>query len=379
LRELLLTTFLATLTLTGILLYGNAVRSHEELFQALTLSSGAFLELLGFLVPYSMSYGVPFGFSLAILFCFGRLSSDKEILAYRSLGLGIGDWGKPVFTVSILLSVFSLYANLQWAPVNRAKFDSKKEEVLWANLHTVLEREGEFQFPIDQDLNEESAKSLRYLTGSKLTKVVLSVGEIHLNEWRKIRISLFGHRNELHSIVHAKTGIVRKGDGGAQLVLDLRDLDVESVDSEEKVEGGSSDLFVSFEKWTHPLVLDLAPKDKSQNIKRLGFFELLEFATNRKGDPKGKEASALLHKNSALGLSPFFLSFTLLPLALSKGRKESMGNMAFGVFVAVAYYGVGNFSAQSVQHELAPLLGWWVPNAICFVFGSYFLLRFESS
>ena len=106
--ELLKTTLLATLVLTGVLLYGNAVRAHESLFQALSLSPGLFLELIGFLVPYSMTYGIPFGFALAILFCFGRWSSDKEILAMRSLGVGIGDWGKPVFSLSILLSPLPL-------------------------------------------------------------------------------------------------------------------------------------------------------------------------------------------------------------------------------------------------------------------------------
>ena len=116
----------------------------------------------------------------------------------------------------------------------------------------------------------------------------------------------------------------------------------------------------------------LAPKDKSQNIKRLGFFELLEFATNRKGDPKGKEASALLHKNSALGLSPFFLSFTLLPLALSKGRKESMGNMAFGVFVAVGVV-CGTIFAVSLKTSSLVLFF----SIMTMIFAIYFLIEKE--
>ena len=73
-RELLVTTLLSTLVLTVILLYGNALRSHERLFQALSLSPYLFLELIGFLVPYSLTYGLPFGFALAVLFCFGRWS-----------------------------------------------------------------------------------------------------------------------------------------------------------------------------------------------------------------------------------------------------------------------------------------------------------------
>ena len=54
-RELFGTTLIATFALTGILLYGNAVRSHEQLFQALAVSPSSFFELIGFLVPYSLS------------------------------------------------------------------------------------------------------------------------------------------------------------------------------------------------------------------------------------------------------------------------------------------------------------------------------------
>ena len=375
--ELLKTTLLATLVLTGVLLYGNAVRAHESLFQALSLSPGLFLELIGFLVPYSMTYGIPFGFALAILFCFGRWSSDKEILAMRSLGVGIGDWGKPVFSLSILLSAFCLYANLQWAPVNRSLFDQKMEEVLWTNLNAVLAKEGEIEFAIGDDLNEESGASLRALGGSGLSKVSISVGEVGDKEWENLRILLFGEAGDLLSIVHAKRGIVEKYDEKARILLELRDIDVESGDSSR--EGQSSDLFVSFERWNQPLILDLDAGEQTRSHKRMGFRELLSLSRN--SDDKGRkmEAMALLNKNFALGLSPFFLSLILLPLAVTKGRKESVSNMALGIFAAVFYYGLGNLFANSASPPVLLTFGWWGPNAICLCLGLPLLFRFENS
>ena len=375
--ELLRTTLLATLVLTGVLLYGNAVRAHESLFQALSLSPGLFFELIGFLVPYSMTYGIPFGFALAILFCFGRWSSDKEILAMRSLGVGIGDWGKPVFSLSILLSALCLYANLQWAPVNRSLFDQKMEEVLWTNLNAVLAKEGEIEFAIGDDLNEESGASLRALGGAGLSKVSISVGEVRDKEWENLRILLFGEAGDLLSIVHAKRGIVEKYDEKARILLELRDIDVESGDSSR--EGQSSDLFVSFERWNQPLILDLDTGEKTQSHKRMGFSELLSLSRN--SDDKGRkmEAMALLNKNFALGLSPFFLSLILLPLAVTKGRKESVSNMALGIFAAVFYYGLGNLFANSASPPVLLTFGWWGPNAICLCLGLPLLFRFENS
>lgn len=374
-RELLLSTLLATLVLTGVLLYGNALRSHESLFQALSLSPGLFLELIGFLVPYSMTYGIPFGFALAMLLCLGRWSSDKEILAFRSLGLGIWDWGKPVFSLSILLSALTLYATLQWAPVNRSNFDQKMQEVVWTNLNSVLEKEGEIEFTIGEDLNKESGASLQALGGEGLSKVSISVGEIRADRWRNLRLLLFGESGDLLSIVHAKRGIVEKSERKARLLLDLRDIDVETGDSSRA--GQTSDLFVSFERWNQPLVLDLDSRRQNLSYKRMGLVQLWELSRDSELGEAKRDAIALLNKNFALGLSPFFLSLVLLPLAVSKGRKESVTNMAVGIFVAVAYYGVGNLFANLESSLFLSTYGWWGPNAICLCFGLPLLFRFE--
>ena len=380
-RELLVTTLLSTLVLTAILLYGNALRSHESLFQALALSPYLFLQLIGFLVPYSLTYGLPFGFVLSVLFCFGRWSSDKEVLAWRSLGLGIWDWGKPVFLLAGLLSVFTLYANLQWSPANRAHFDQKKEEVLWANLHAVLEKEGEIEFKIGKDLNEESGNSLRSLSDGNLSKVSISVGEVNEKQWSKLRILLFSEGDKLESIVHASRGIVRRSKDQARLVLDLRDVDVESGGPNSGGNNWSSGLFVSFESWTQPVVLDLSGRAEPQNLKRMGLMDLLKFASSNPDNDQGKrmEAQALLQKNSALGTSPFFLSFVLLPLAILKGRNESVGNMALGVFVAVAYFGLGSLLSNLFANQFIACLSWWIPNLVCLISGLFLILRFEKS
>lgn len=376
-RELFTTTLLATSVLTGILLYGNAVRSHESLFQALSLSPGLFLELLGFLVPYSMIYGIPFGFALSVLLCFGRWSSDKEILACRSLGMSIWDWGKPVFSLSLLLSALTLYANLQWAPVNRANFDRKMEEVLWTNLNLALEKEGEIEFSIGDDLNDESGASLRALGGAALSRVSISVGEIREGEWENLRILLFEETGDLLSIVHAKRGIVKKSEEKARILLELRDIDIESGGNQE--EGQSSDLFVSFEKWNQPLVLDLDAKEETLNYKRMPVGQLWTLSRETEDKELKRKATGLLNKSFSLGFSPFFLSLVLLPLAVTKGRKESISNMAFGIFVAVSYYGIGNLFAHSASPPVLSTFGWWIPNAICLCLGLPLLLRFEKT
>ena len=135
-KEILFITLLNTFVLTAILLYGNLIKNDESIFQALTLSYSSFLKLVFLLVPYSLSMGLPFGFALAVLFCFSRWSANREILGLRSLGMNLRSWILPVLLLAVLFSGLSSFASLHWSPVNRGKFEKRKNEIIW-----------NFQFP----------------------------------------------------------------------------------------------------------------------------------------------------------------------------------------------------------------------------------------
>ena len=112
--QLLGMTILITFILLGILLYGNLVKHDEYLLQAMSVSPYSFLQLSSLLIPYALSFALPFGFMLALLLCYGKWSSSNEILALRSLGNGIFSWGMPCFILSFLVSLISLYTFLQY-------------------------------------------------------------------------------------------------------------------------------------------------------------------------------------------------------------------------------------------------------------------------
>ena len=96
--QLVFMTLLITSILLGILLYGNLVKHDEYLLQAMSVSPTSFLQLSSLLIPYALSFALPFGFILALLLCYGKWASSNEILALRSLGKGIFSWGIPGFS-----------------------------------------------------------------------------------------------------------------------------------------------------------------------------------------------------------------------------------------------------------------------------------------
>ena len=367
--QLVFMTLLITSILLGILLYGNLVKHDEYLLQAMSVSPTSFLQLSSLLIPYALSFALPFGFILALLLCYGKWASSNEILALCSLGKGIFSWGIPGFLLSLVVSLFSLYTFLQWAPTSRAEFDQKKAAIVWSNINSLLETEKEIEFDLGQDSASLTNQNLSTLSDEPIRKVSLSVGSKDEDNWYNLRILLLGEQGELLRIINSKSARIEKNANGSQLFLHLKNVDLESsLDSERK------NLFVAFEEWNKPLVFNLSSKGSSINLKRLGFFKLLEIS--KKKNEKEGEAKVLIQKSLALGTSSFFLFLVLLPLSITKGRKESLSNLAMGIGLSVLYY-ICLTLLEDFAVSYSNSFYLWIPNLVCFIIGSYLLYKFE--
>ena len=369
LLELFFSTIVSTSTLLGILLYGNLVKHDESLFKAISVSTSSFFYLCSLLIPYALSYALPFGFVLSLLFCYGKWSASNQILALRSLGQGISAWGKPGFILSFLVSLCSLSILLEFGPRNRAKFDQEKSRVAWSNINNLVQQQNEIHFDLSTGTNEAGAlANFSSVTEKPIKRISLSVGHTVKDYWYNVRITLLGEMNELLRIVNSRIVRVQKSSNGAQLLLQLNKVDFESPIDDE------ANIFVSFEKWDQPLVLDLTKTSSEVNLKRIGFFQLLKESNS--GSVQSDKAKVLIHKNLALGCSSFFLCTILLPLSIAKGRKESMANLSIGIFISVCYYASSSFFEEfAYSQDNAFLL--WLPNFFCFVLGILMLSKFD--
>jgi len=367
--QLVFMTMLITLILLGVLLYGNLVKHDEYLLQAMSVSPYAFIELSSLLIPYALSFALPFGFILSLLLCYGKWASCNEILALRSLGKGIFSWGLPCYFLSLVVSVFSLFVFLQWAPVSRAEFDQKKATIIWSNINSLLETEKEIEFDLGEDSASLTRKNLATLSDEAIRKVSLSVGSIDENNWYNLRILLLGEQGELLRIINSKSARVERSSNHSQLFLHLKNVDIESALSQKK-----QNFFVSFEEWNQPLIFNFNDSSDEFNLKRVGFLNLLELS--QLNNNTSEVAQNLIHKSFVFGSSSFFLSLVLLPISITKGRKESMTNLAMGIILSVTYFSVLTLLVDVSLNYNNPIFI-WIPNLSCFIIGSYLLYNFE--
>jgi lipopolysaccharide export LptBFGC system permease protein LptF len=370
-KDLLLASLGNTIVLTCILLYGNLQKNSDLLIQSFAYSPSSFLELTSYLIPYSLSMGLPFGFSLAILFSLGRMASNREILALGSHGVGCIIWARPIFLLSILLSIISTFSHLEWGPKNRALFDERQREIVWSNLNLLLLQKGQIELDLNSENTQSGIRGIGELVDEDISKISISVGNVFADTWQNVRIVLKHDDDKISSILHAGEAIATISADRANLILNLRDLDVEPGFSGHKDQGNESSLFISFKKWKNPVMVNLPQVYQPDHLsfKRMKLAELLTALDKASSTDVKSQIRLIIHKGFALGFSPFFLCCFLLPVSALKGRQETMVNITIGIIVCIAYFGIGKFFSNMLTSYGIGFAGWWLPNLLCLLFG----------
>ena len=364
-----------------ILFYGNVVRNDEYFLQALFHSPESFFTLSGLLIPYAASYALPLGFVVGLLLSLGRMSADKEILAMRTVGLGVRTVLCPVVLLALLFSVFSVFLIGEWGPRSRALFDLRKTEIVFNSLDLILKRDGILTFYIppaaEKENLEDSSGGLRSLMGPRVTRCGLAAGNVEGDVWRDLRLYFRDGSDRLVGVLSARSAKVRRDSVRGVLALDLVGIDLEGDFNSSSSGSVRRPSFVSFESWNEPLELPLNDRSSGTNLKRLGYSQLYQAYLDPSKEDQHLEIAMLLNKNLALGCSPICLSIMALPLSLRVSRRETMLNAGIAICVAMFYFFLVTFLPEALRgfSNFSPALWSWCPNALCLCLGAWMLAK----
>ncbi len=374
--ELLKATFISVSAITLLLLYGNLSRYKEVLIKAIEQNYSEFLKLCALLVPYAFSMAIPFGFTVALALVVGNWASNREITALSSLGIAPKSLFWPVCLFSVLLSSLTIFSTLQWGPDNRDKFDKLREKIIWDNLSFLLVEDGEISLNIDSSKESKTSQSFAALSGGEdrmlISKITLSVKEFTDETWKNVRIALFDEKNRIQMVLNSGKTMVTKSLEKGFLILDLYDVDLEPVDHGSNFFKGGSDLFLNIAHWREPLILEIGDGEK-KGLNRMSFTELFQVARKSEDEFEKGKAISILHKNAALGFSPFFVCLLLLPITSKSGRREAIYNLFIGILICVSFYMIGTIGSNIFEKYSWNYIAWWLPNII-FLISSLFLI-----
>jgi len=111
-REVLTYTALGLLAITTVMVTQNLFRYLDEMISARVAWTefGAIVGCLGLMLA---TYTVPIAFLFGVLLTFGRLSSDSEVIAMQSCGLGFASLFRPLLILGVIASGFTAFLTLE--------------------------------------------------------------------------------------------------------------------------------------------------------------------------------------------------------------------------------------------------------------------------
>jgi len=366
LKEILVATGLAMGLFVFVLLMGNVIRDVAELVAGGKLGVGVFFKLIGLLIPYVAAYALPLGVLTGTLMALGRLSSNREITAMKSAGVGLYQIASPVFLVAFLGMLAGVLVNLHFAPQSRVAYKQ-----LMANAIT----ENPVGFIEEKRFIDEFPGYVIYLGGRE--------GDTMQDFW----IWELDERKRVKRFLRAAEGTLDYDEPANQLVLTLRD-GIAEQRSEEDPEALSTEPVKSLFFGELPLALPLddvfgREGKRRTRTKEMTYAQLMQERAKRMVAEEGSglsedrlEVQMHLQKNFAMAFSIFSLAVFGVPLAIQAGRKETYANLGIALVIAMTYYFLMIVVSWMEDHPaLRPDLLIWLPNIIFQATGFYLMQR----
>lgn len=114
--QLITVTALGVLSLTLLMLLGQLFKELHSLLVESGAPPSIVVDFILQVIPFSLTFTVPWGFLTAVLLVYGRLAADNELTSMRMAGLSLWRLSAPAIGLAIVLSGLCYYINIEIAP-----------------------------------------------------------------------------------------------------------------------------------------------------------------------------------------------------------------------------------------------------------------------
>jgi LPS export ABC transporter permease LptG/LPS export ABC transporter permease LptF len=373
-KEIVPPFFIGLLIYTFVLLM-NQILQLSEIFITRGVAFKAAVSIFVYLVPSVLAFTVPMAVLMGVLGGLSRLSSDSEIMAFKTLGISYKRLLRPVLIFSLLGWLLTSYLALYLAPNSNYK-------LIQALYHTILTK---VQFKINpREFNESIPNTVIFIQGITQEK-----------EWENIFV-YFSNPPEEPRVISAKKGKLNFYSEMKRAVLELFDgtlhsyplsdpnkysmTHFEKIEEEINVES----LFTSFSEKKRVREKDIGELFKDikiikQDLVKLGKEERETTEKEFEYSRRGKEYISYLveiYKKFALPFICLVFGILGLPLGAStrKGGRTSGFTISLGIILAY-YVLITTGEEMALDGKLSPLLGIWGPNILFLLIGFYLFLK----
>jgi lipopolysaccharide export system permease protein len=352
-RQVLTSSIFAVLVLSVVLVLGNIFKKLLGLLVNHDVPLDLILSFVSYVLPFSLTFTIPWGFLTAVLLVFGRLSAENELTALRANGVSIPRSTLPVFALATLFAGICLWINVEVAPKAQKRMQDAFFNIATSNPLALF----------------ASDKVIEEFPGQKIY-----VGR---NEGRKLYNLLVYELNEEldpKSIIHAHRGELETDLVNQQVLMRLYDARFEQRDEEAPGDLTKIKQGITMQETVVAIQLkELYQKNKKKRgPSAMTIEELIK-------DPKLASSSAAkteVSKRFSTALASLAFALFAIPLAITAQRRETSIGFMLSLSVAFAYFFL-MILVDTVRDKAAwhPELLIWVPNALFMGLGAWLFYR----
>ncbi len=355
-RQLLVTAIFAIVVLSVVLVLGNVFKKLLDLLVNQNAPASLIMSFIAYVLPFSLTFTLPWGFLTSVLLVFGRMSAENELTALRSNGVSIHRACLPVWGLALVFTAICLWINLEVAP--RAQRDMR-----------------------DALFNIATSNPLAMFGSNRVIDAFpgrrIYVDESSGNKLRNLHVYEVAEDNSLKSVMFAREGSlalekvkVRRPNGTEedemQIVLRLL-----SGRYEQRDEKHPDDIFrvrpgITIKEGSVAISL----KELYEKKKKIGGVGTM--AIGQLLDTEQSEARVELNKRVSNALATIAFALLAVPLAITAQRKETSVGFAISLVIGLIYY-LFFFLADMARGrpKLHPELLVWLPNIIFIAIGAF--------
>lgn len=350
---MLVTAMFAIVVLSVVLVLGNIFKKMLDLLVNQNAPADLILSFIGYVLPFSLTFTIPWGFLTAVLLVFGRLSGENELTALRASGVSIARACLPVALIGLVFTGICLWINFQVAPGAQKKMKEALFRIATENpLSMFRSNEVIDAFPGMKIFVERN-------NGNQLENILVYYIDPEDNSLMKVMVAREGKLVIPEADPSMQEDLSKK-----ELILQYKDGRYEERDEEHPEDLSRYRPGITIAEGDSAIKLQ-ALYEKNRKAGGLGTFTLDQLINTER-----PEAMVELNKRFSNALATLAFGLLAIPLAITAQRKETSVGFAISLGIGLSYY-LLFFLADLARSKpgLSPQLLVWLPNILFIVAG----------
>jgi lipopolysaccharide export system permease protein len=351
-RQVLTSSAFAVAVLSVVLVLGNIFKRLLDLLVNHDVPVDLIVSLIGYILPFSLTFTIPWGFLTAVLLVFGKLSAENELTALRSNGVSIPRITVPVFLLSLVCVGTCLWINVEVAPRAQKKMQDAFYNIATSNPLAL--------FSSDRVIEE--------FPGRKIY-----VGRNEGRQLFNLLVCEFNEELQPIRVLHAQRGELETDLANKRVLMRLYDAQYEQRDEEAPTDLTKINQ-ATMQETVFPIPLEeLYEKNKKKRGPSAMTIEELLRGSSGVTDTAARTE---LSKRFSAGLASFAFGLFAVPLAITAHRRETSIGFMLSLGIAFVYFFM-MILVDTVRDkpQWHPEMLIWSPNIVFIGVGAWLFYR----